>query len=223
MVDANLLFGNKTSGSEPKARGRGRPRKSEPSGDNSVADASGVIGDEANSGGNEANGSGDAPIGESATQDAINPESVSGSEEPVKQRRGRKPGSGKKASPESLALDPKELAPQIQGLHVMLATMTGQPVFQLSDIESKMLASNIANVSQHFNITASSKSMAIVGLIAVCGMIYLPRVAAVKRAVRPAPPQSVMPSMPEQVMESPVNGRYDFSGDVSPNGVRGVH
>ncbi len=219
MGNADNLFGSQTNGSEPKARGRGRPRKSEPSGNNGIADETVVIGNEADGGGNGASGS-EAAAGGEEIQAAISPESATGAEEPVKQRRGRKPGSSnKKAGTEGLALDAKELAPQIQGLHVMLATMTGQPVFQLSDIEAKMLASNIANVSQHYNITASSKSMAIVGLIAVCGMIYLPRVASVKRAARPVPTQAAMPSMPDQAMETPVHGRYDFSGDVG-NGMK---
>lgn len=213
MANADNLFGNTTSATEPKAKRRGRPPKSERSDDNRITVESLGVGNEADSGGNEAIGSGDAEIREEGPQ-AIDPATAIGGEQAPK-KRGRKPGSSNKTKgAERLALDPKELAPQIQGLHVMLATLTGQPVFEISEIEAKMLAGNIANVAQHFDITATSKSMAIVGLVAVAGMIYIPRVAAIRRG-RPKSVQSpVMPSMPDQVVEPPVQGRYDFSGDM---------
>lgn len=210
MGNADSLFGGPNSGTEPKAKRRGRPPKSR-SDDNGLADETVIAGSEVDGSGNEAVGSGEQTVTEEGPQ-AIDPATAIGSEQPKK--RGRKPGSTTKAKgAERLALDPKELAPQIQGLHVMLATLTGQPVFQISEIEAKMLAGNIANVAQHFDITATSKSMAIVGLVAVAGMIYIPRVASIRRKPRSAP-APVMPAMPDQVVEPPVQGRYDFSGDM---------
>lgn len=211
MADASNLFGSKVDGAIPKARGRGRPPKSERGpidGDGSKIDG---IGNETVSGADGAIGSESAAGSESIATDPIAPENAIGAEQPAKQRRGRKPGSTyAKAEKGRVGLDPKELAPKIQGLHIMLATMTGQPAFQLSELECQLMAGSIADVSQHYEFSANSKTMSIVGLVAVCGMIYLPRIQAVRQS-RPKPVDvAAMPAMPDAITPMPKDGRYNF-------------
>lgn len=93
----------------------------------------------------------------------------------------------------------------------MLAVMTKQPAFNLSKMEADMMASAIADLSVHYDITPNTKVMSIASLAAVCGMIYLPRVAAIRAARREVAPQAegIMPATPEEAIVRPT-GMYDF-------------
>jgi len=211
MADVNNLFGTISNGTSepPKKRGRPPKQRNEDNGDgngNGVVEG-GTIGSENGTIGSEA-----ATGGESTTQDPISPESAIGGEtgEPLKKRRGRKPGSTNKQKENAgrLAIG----ANQIQGLHVVLAKLTGQPIFEISEFEAQMLASSIANVSEHYDLTASSKTMAIVGLCGAIGIVYVPRVVAVRQANRkPKGPPPLFPEMPNPVPEQgPIKGRHNF-------------
>ena len=210
MADASQLFGTAIGGIEDKPKKRGRPPKQR-SEDNGIRSEDIVTGNEAISGGNEAGAIGTEASGETSPQEPVSPETAIGGEgEPVKKRRGRKPGSTNKSKENAgrLAIG----ANQIQGLHVVLAKLTGQPIFEISEFEAQMLATSIANVSEHYDLTASSKTMAIVGLIGACGIVYVPRVVEVRRQNRkPKGPPPLFPEMPNPVPEQgPAKGRYNF-------------
>lgn len=65
-------------------------------------------------------------------------------------------------------------------LHVGIAAATKTPELQLSDDESKLLATNVANVMDQFDIRPDPKTEAIVGLLIACGTIYGPRIYVIR-------------------------------------------
>lgn len=78
--------------------------------------------------------------------------------------------------------DTEGLAQQIQGLHLIAAQMTGQQIFAISDGEAKMLASAVIRTAGEYNLAMSGKTGALVQLIGVCAVIYVPRLMAIKKA-----------------------------------------
>lgn len=133
-------------------------------------------------------------------------------------KRGRPPGSKNGTTSSSkkgtVGVDEKTLAKQVQGVHVMLAMLTQQPIFQLSDNEAEMMAGALANVSRHYNVTLDGPRAAVFQLIAVGGMIYLPRILAVRNQNLARQPQR--PSAPQTPQESasvPHDGTIDFTGE----------
>lgn len=214
MVDINQILRGRTGNDESPPAKRGRKHKGGPGETGSAGSADSGTENLAPVGGSEADSGGGSEGSQTQAQaGSVAPENAIGDAAP-KQRKARGPNKPKAEAGSNLGIDPKELAPQIQGLHVMLAMMTGQPVFLLSPQECEMLAKNIANVSQHFNIAPSSKGMAIAGLVATCGMIYIPRIASVRRnRVKPEEP-SAFPATPDAVQATPKDGRYDFSGNA---------
>lgn len=96
----------------------------------------------------------------------------------------------------------------------MLAMITRSPVFSISPEEATMMAGAIVEVSKHYEIAPSGKTMALVNLAAVCGMIYLPRVLQSKAAKAEArrAAQAARPATVEDVIHQAANGHYDLSG-----------
>jgi len=78
--------------------------------------------------------------------------------------------------------DTDGLAQQIQGLHMIAAQMTGQPIFALSEGESKMLAASVIRMAGEYNLAMSGKTGALVQLLGVCAVIYVPKLVAIKKA-----------------------------------------
>ena len=121
-----------------------------------------------------------------------------------------------------MALNPKELAPKIQGFHALLATITKQPVFVINDTEAAMLAASISEVSVYYDLNlGTGKYMALINLAAVAGMVYVPRVVAISKANRAAkapPPQSMSDAEAEifahmaEPVQPPQAGKMDYSG-----------
>lgn len=117
---------------------------------------------------------------------------------PETKRRGRPPGAknrakegategapqerpaSKAAQARSVALDAKVLAPQIQGLHFMFATLSGQPLFIVNENEAVMMAQAIVEVASHYDVEFNSPAMSWAKLIAVLGMIYGPKIMAIR-------------------------------------------
>lgn len=85
-------------------------------------------------------------------------------------------GSGRKRTAKEETVLLGELSDQIAGAHEIIALVTGQPVFKLSDDESKKLSQSIRNVLVHYDLTPNPAVMAWVQLLAVSGVIYGPRI-----------------------------------------------
>ncbi len=177
-------------------------------------------------------GNGDAEIGVSGSQGGIGG-SQEGSGEareiPVidaPKKRGRKSNAEKaRLAGETLQavagrvdLKPKELAPKIEGLHVMLATLTKQPIFVIKSEEAMLMAEAIADLSKHYDLNIMSGPKAtIINMVAVCGMIYVPRIMAINAMKRQARTPT-QPNTPESVvMETVAKANHpgatvDFTG-----------
>lgn len=65
-------------------------------------------------------------------------------------------------------------------MHGLLAGITKTPEFALDQNEAKELAQAVGNVSRHYDVSASAKTVDIANLIMVCGMVYGSRILAVR-------------------------------------------
>jgi len=109
-------------------------------------------------------------------------------EEPVApKRRGRPPGTGKKSdgtAPKKTASrkndDISDLAKHIQGLHVMVAMITGFGELQISDQESLMLAKGVSAVAEEYGLSLDGKTGAAMQLFGAAALIYVPRALMIK-------------------------------------------
>lgn len=124
-------------------------------------------------------------------------------------KRGRPPGSKNKANL-SIKPQPTRTAPlSVDGvsailfsIHGMLAGVTRVPELKLDDAESKQLASAIAEVAKHYDLTADPKMVAWTNLAMTAGAIYGTRMVAIgmrkkteakKSQPKPAPENNVFP------------------------------
>lgn len=65
-------------------------------------------------------------------------------------------------------------------MHAMAAGFIGAQELNIDDDESKTLAAAVAGVAAHYNVTANPKTVAWVNLATALGMVYGPRVAAIR-------------------------------------------
>jgi hypothetical protein len=82
--------------------------------------------------------------------------------------------------------DLNALAKQVVGLHQLAAIATGIPELAISEQEGAMLGGAMASVAEEYNLELSGKTGAMLQLIAVCGMIYVPKFGALKTRVNEA-------------------------------------
>lgn len=85
-------------------------------------------------------------------------------------------GSGKSTS-KSADLDLGGLATQLQGVHKLAAMLSKNPIWEITDDESKKLAQAIKGVLKHHNIPISPVMLAYLQLAGIGTVIYAPRVA----------------------------------------------
>lgn len=97
---------------------------------------------------------------------------------PMPGKRGPKPGRRKKGMSDE---DKGTLAKQVMGLHQIASMATGVPELAISEPEAALLASAIANVSVEYGLSMSGKTGALLQLLGVAAMVYLPRLGAVKQ------------------------------------------
>lgn len=122
--------------------------------------------------------------------------------EPPKKKRGRPVGSGKK-TPENIeagatgpaaakapgkrtkvSYDKETIAlmgKQLVGLHLLAAMGTGIHEMQISEPEGYALAQGIVNVCEQYNLSIDGKTGAALQLAMTAGMVYGPRLLAVRK------------------------------------------
>lgn len=71
------------------------------------------------------------------------------------------------------------LSKQIEGLHIIAASMTGIKELIISSTESSMLASSIITVCDEYNLSIDGKTGAAMQLLATAAMIYAPRIISI--------------------------------------------
>jgi hypothetical protein len=86
-----------------------------------------------------------------------------------------KPKSGK-------TLDVDLFASQLVGVHKMLAAVTKNPLWEISDKESKTLAEALKNIMAFHSISISPQYLAYFQLLAAVATIYGPRLAIIMAA-----------------------------------------
>jgi hypothetical protein len=96
-----------------------------------------------------------------------------------------KKASAKKAA-SAAELDVTKLGGQIQGLHIIVAKVTGMPFMMLSEKESFALAESVVNVAEQYELTVNPKVAAGIQLALTAAMIYGPRAIAFTQAKKQA-------------------------------------
>lgn len=130
-------------------------------------------------------------------------------EQPAK-RRGRKPGS-RNANGKTQALDINGVEAILFSAHTILATIVKTPEIALDQIEARQMAEAIGNVSRHYDIAATQKTLDWANLIMAAGMIYGTRLYAIRAkrvANKPASPK------PNGSTHIPGVGDVILSGEV---------
>lgn len=114
--------------------------------------------------------------------------------------------------------DRVKLKSNIQSIHQAVATLTGVPIFLLTDQEGTALTDSFADVMDHceWNITGGGPANIYIKCF-VLGVtmfgIYKPRLDAISQAQAAANARPVAPPTPGEATPRG-NGRMDFSADV---------
>lgn len=95
-------------------------------------------------------------------------------------RRGRKPGSTYASKKGAANLDVNGVESILYSAHAMLAGIFKAQEFALDKTEAKSLAEAISNVSRHYDVAATQKSIDWTNLLMVCGMVYGTRFVAMR-------------------------------------------
>lgn len=165
-------------------------------------------------------GNGDV-AGIAAGQLIIDPAAVSGSGssgdgsgdtagEPVKKRRGRKPGSTNKAK--GSTLDISGLEAILLSTHTMLAALTS-PVMKIDSEEAKVLATGVSNVARHYDISATEKTLDWANLFMALGAVYGPRIMLADWRKKPKPKANG--AVPAHEVD-PNQTAFPFGGNAFP-------
>lgn len=102
------------------------------------------------------------------------------------------------ATPKSAASKPRKqkasyseadiglMAKQLVGLHQIAAMATGIPEIQIAEHEAALLAAAIVNVSTQYDLAIDGKTGALIQMVGVAAMIYVPRLGAVSKRAKEA-------------------------------------
>jgi hypothetical protein len=84
--------------------------------------------------------------------------------------------------------DVEALARQVMGGHMIVAQFTGIPELVLTEQEAVAVSSSILSTASQFGVDLSDggKWMAMLGMVATLGMVYVPRVMAIQVRARTA-------------------------------------
>lgn len=108
-----------------------------------------------------------------------------GGEKNAKKESGtKKTASGPRKS--YTQADMGQMAKQLQGLHLMAATLTQLGELQISDGEAVALAGAIVNISEQYELSIDGKTGALIQLVGTAAMIYAPRFLAVNQRIKAA-------------------------------------
>lgn len=108
-----------------------------------------------------------------------------------KKKRGRPPGSKNQTNLSGASPQVKTAPLSVDGvsailfsIHGMLAGVTRVKELQLDPAEAKQLASAVAEVAKHYDLTADPKTIAWVNLAMTCGAVYGSRFVAIQFRIK---------------------------------------
>lgn len=94
-----------------------------------------------------------------------------------------KSSGGNQAKPKSNAkLDVDLFTSQLVGVHKMLAAVTKNPLWEISDKEARSLAESLKNIMQYHSISIDPAKLVWIQFLFICAGIYGPRVAIILAA-----------------------------------------
>lgn len=116
--------------------------------------------------------------------------------EPIRKRRGRKPGSTNKNK--NAPLDINGLEAILLSSHALLAGIVA-PQLKIDSDEAHQLATGISNVARHYDIGATEKTLDWCNLFMALGVVYGQRIMAIGMERRSKPKKApVQPNDPNQ-------------------------
>lgn len=118
-------------------------------------------------------------------------------DEPVRRKRGRPKGSsnGTTSAPRKSQSrkdeDVLSFAKQIEGIHVMIAMVTGLPEMVISEAEAVMLSKGLNAVSEEYGLSLDGKTGAAIQLFGAAAIVYGPRAMAIAAKKRKAKEEDI--------------------------------
>ena len=130
--------------------------------------------------------------------------------EPIRKRRGRKPGSTNKRKTETISVSGLESI--LLNIHNMLSIVTSVPEIALDPTEAKTLAEGAANVARHYDLgVTTQKALDWSNLIGIVAITYGSRIIAVRNRMTSNEPEEILRRPPTETPIRP-NGRDSTPG-----------
>lgn len=96
----------------------------------------------------------------------------------VAPERRKRAYTRRKSASASPGLSVDSIALTLRGIHAGLATLTNNKIWSLDDEEAKVLATSVANVSRHYDLQQTEKSIDWFNLFVALGSLYGAKLAA---------------------------------------------
>ncbi len=139
--------------------------------------------------------------------------------EPTKKRKPRPA----KPTTNSVKVDAAGFARQLVGVHAILASVTGNPIWQINDNEAAQLAASIEGIAAQYDLEVNPKVAATINFAFVAATIYGPRIYLMREMAKQAQPKPVKQqneNAPRETMGAPQQEAHPlFNNDEQPQPV----
>jgi len=131
----------------------------------------------------------------------------------------RKPRAAKTSTAKSEKVDAAGFARQLVGVHAIIASVTGNPIWQINDNEAAQLAASIEGIAAQYDLEVNPKIAATLNFAFVAATIYGPRIYLMRemaKQTQPKPVKQQTENVPrETIQEAPV-AHPIFNSDEKP-------
>ena len=114
------------------------------------------------------------------------PKIASLDEQPVNDTKPKRTYNKKDNKPTYDADSTKQLAKQLVGIHIMVASITKIDEIAISENEGMMLAASLQTMSAEYGLSLSGKTGAAIQLLGTAAMIYVPRALVINEKIKKA-------------------------------------
>ncbi len=137
-----------------------------------------------------------------------------GAGEPVKKR---KPRALKSSTPKAEKGDIAGFARQLVGVHAILASVTGNPIWQINDNEAAQLAASIEGIAAQYDLEVNPKIAATLNFVFVTATIYGPRIYLMREMAKQTQPKPVkQQNVPRETIQEAPEAHPIFNSDEKP-------